>query len=375
MPSLPRFDAVFGIPAPAEWTGVVGVVVRNISFDRCDAFLQRVENRILQSLPGELREDPLDGVHPRGRGRGDVEGPVGTALQPRVDFGRLVRRDVVADDVHRGFGRDPRGDRIADGAELRRAVPFDRPADDLAGGGVQGRQPAGRAVPPGVVRPRLGRARCHGPGRLRPSACLDLRFLVHREDDGRVGRVDVEADDVADLDRELRVARDLEGLDRGRPEVVTEEDVAHRGDDHVAHGLSQGPERPVPGVLRGRRHRQRDPGLHPVRGDRLPPRRAGGVPETPVDARDEEAVPPAPDRRLRQACPPQGLGPPASRAELQDDAGPPDRLLQALRVADDPVEARTLRVRKRNLLPCRFPAHSPVSCWRGPRNRGGRIIP
>ena len=305
MPSLPRFDAVFGIPAPAERTGVVGVVVRNISFDRRDAFLQRVENRILQSLPGELREDPLDGVHPRRRGRRDVEGPVGTALQPRVDFGRLVRRDVVADDVHRGFGRDPRGDRIADGAELRRAVPFDRPADDLAGGGVQGRQPAGRAVPPGVVRPRLGRARCHGQGRLRPSACLDLRFLVHREDDGRVGRVDVEADDVADLDRELRVARDLEGLDRVRPEAVTEEDVAHRGDDHVAHCRSQGPERPVPGVLRGRRHRQRDHGLHPVRR----------------------------------------------------------------------VSARPLRVRKRNLLPCRFPAHSPVSCLRGPRDRGGRIIP
>ena len=375
MPSLPRFDAVFRLPAPAERTGVVGVVVRNISFDRRDAFLQRVENRILQSLPGELREDPLDGVHPRGRGRGDVEGPVGTALQPRVDFGRLVRRDVVEDDVHRGFGRDPRGDMIEEGEELLRAVPFDRPADDLAGGGVQGRQPAGRAVPPGVVRPRLGMARCHGQGRLRPSACLDLRFLVHREDDGMVGRVDVEADDVADLDRELRVARDLEGLDLMRPEAVTEEDVAHRGDDHVAHFLSQGPERPVPGVLRGRRHRQRDHGLHPVRGDRLPPRRAGGVPEKPVDARDEEAVPPAPDRRLRQACPPQGLGQPASRAELQDDAGPPDMLLQALRVVDDPFEARTLRVRKRNLLPCRFPAHSPVSCLRGPRDRGGRIIP
>ena len=261
MPSLPRLDEVFGIPAPAERTGVVGVVVRDVSLDRCDTRVQRVEDRILQPLPRQFREDPLDGVHPRRRGRGDVEGPVGTALQPRVDFDRLVRRDVVADDVHRGFGRDPRGDRIADGEELLRAVPFDRPAD-------------------------------------------------------------VAADDVADLDRELRVARDLEGLDRMRPEAVTEEDVAHRGDDPVAHCRSQGPERPVPGVLRGRRHRQRDPGLHPV--------------------------PPAPDRRLRQARPPQGFGQPASRSELQDDPGPPDRLLKAPRIADDVFEARAPRPKARS---------------------------
>ena len=132
MASLLSLDEVFRLPAPAERTGVVGVVVRDVSLDRRDARVKRVEDRILQPLPRQLREEPLDGVHPRRRGRGEVERPVGTALQPRVDLGRLVRRDVVADDVHRGFGRDPRGDRVEEGEELRRAVPFDRLADDVA---------------------------------------------------------------------------------------------------------------------------------------------------------------------------------------------------------------------------------------------------
>ena len=189
-----------------------------------------------------------------------------------------------------------------------------------------------------------------------------------------VGRVDVEADDVADLDLEPWVAGHLEGLHLVRPEAVLLQDAVHRGVDHPQLPR-QRPHRPVPGVLRRRRHRQRDQGLHLVLGDRLPPRRARGVPEKPVDALGEEAVPPAPDRRLRHARPPHGLGQPAARSELQDDAGPPDMLLKAPRVADDVFEAPTLLVRKIDLLPCRLPAHSPVSCFRGPRDSGRRMMP
>ena len=181
--------------------------------------------------------------------------------------------------MHRGSGRDPPGDVVQKGEELRRAVPFDRLPDDLSGGGVEGRQPACRAVPPGVVGSRLGMARRHGQGPLRPPQCLDLRFFVHREDHRVVGRVHIEADDVVDLDREPRITRDLEGFHPVRPEAMAEEDVANRREGHAAHGRGQRPRRPVAGMLRRRRHRQIDQGPHPFLRDRLLPRRAGGVPE------------------------------------------------------------------------------------------------
>ena len=80
MASLPSLDEVFRLSAPAERTGVVGVVVLDVSLDRRDALVKRVEDRILQPLPRQLREEPLDGVHSGRRGWGEVERPVGTAL-------------------------------------------------------------------------------------------------------------------------------------------------------------------------------------------------------------------------------------------------------------------------------------------------------
>ena len=78
--------------------------------------------------------------------------PVGTALQPLAGLSRLVRRDVVEDNVHRGFRLNPLGNMIEEGEKLLRAVPVNRLVDDLAGGDVEGCEQARRAVPPVVVR-------------------------------------------------------------------------------------------------------------------------------------------------------------------------------------------------------------------------------
>ncbi len=79
-----------------------------------------------------------------------------------------------------------------------------------------------------------------------------------------------------------------------------------------------------------------------------------------MPCRPSPASPPAPDRRLRHAGPSNGLGRPAARTRLRDDAGPPDVLPEAPRVARDAFEARGVRVRKHDLLPCRFPARLSV---------------
>ncbi len=146
-----------------------------------------------------------------------------------------------------------------------------------------------------------------------------------------VGRVDAETDDIAGYP---------EGPDPVRPEAVLLQDAVQT----------------IPGLPAGARTvRCRACGgggdIARAIGGRLLPRRTRGVPEKPVDAQGEEAVPPAPDRRLRHARPPNGPGRPAARTRFRDDAGPPDVLPEAPRVARDPFEACAVRVRKQDLLP------------------------
>ena len=62
-----------------------------------------------------------------------------------------------------------------------------------------------------VVRPALDLAGAHRQQRRGSIQGLDLRFLVNTEHHGVIGRMHVEADDVADLGNQQRVGRELEG--------------------------------------------------------------------------------------------------------------------------------------------------------------------
>ena len=97
-----------------------------------------------------------------------------------------------------------------------------------------------------------------------------------------VGRIDVEADNVADIRLECRIPGHFERLDPVQLQPVLAQDIVHNGEDHP-HPLRQGPQRPVTGMRRRRRHRERDQGLHPVLGYRRPARRTGGVVQKAVD--------------------------------------------------------------------------------------------
>ncbi|MCY3984982.1 MAG: hypothetical protein OXE85_13835, partial [Roseovarius sp.] len=99
MTPLPGLHEILRAAAPTERAGVPGVVVLDVAPDRRNAGVQRVEDRILQPLTHQLREEPLHGVHhgthPGRRGRREVKRPVGMILQPLVHLGRAVGRHVV----------------------------------------------------------------------------------------------------------------------------------------------------------------------------------------------------------------------------------------------------------------------------------------
>ena len=68
--------------ASPERAGVPGVVVLDAALDSRDAGVKRVEDRVLEPLPHQLREEPLHGIHPRRRGRGRRGTPPSGAARP-----------------------------------------------------------------------------------------------------------------------------------------------------------------------------------------------------------------------------------------------------------------------------------------------------
>src|ERR1035441_4417702 len=134
------------------------------------------------------------------------------AQQPVLDRGGFVGGVVVADQVQVQAGGSPRVDGLEELQELLLPVPAVVRGDDLPGGDVQGGEQAGRAIADIVVAaPRRGGGQDRQAGG-RAVNRLNLRLLIHAQDQGVLGRVHVQADDVADLAGELRVRGQLPGL-------------------------------------------------------------------------------------------------------------------------------------------------------------------
>src|SRR5512133_2814077 len=99
----------------------------------------RAEHAALQASSGELGEEALDGVEPRGGGRRVVEDEARMPAEPRHHLGMLVGGVVVEDDVHHFADRHLRLDGIEEAEEL--LVPMTRHAasdygafEDVQGG-------------------------------------------------------------------------------------------------------------------------------------------------------------------------------------------------------------------------------------------------
>ena len=96
-------------------------------------------------------------------------------------------------------------------------VAMARPAlgQDPAGGNVQGGEEGGGAVADVAVRDAFDVTQSEGQEGLGALQGLDLALLVNAQDHGMVGRIKVEADDVADLFDEEGVGGELGSASAG----------------------------------------------------------------------------------------------------------------------------------------------------------------
>src|SRR5262245_42805971 len=109
-------------------------------------------------------------------------------------------------------GRQVRVDPIEELAKLDRSMTTMGLRDDRAGLGVERGKQRCRPVALVVVRPTLGFSGPEGQQRRGAIQRLDLRFLIDAQDHRVIGRIQIQAHDVAHLRNQQGVRRELERL-------------------------------------------------------------------------------------------------------------------------------------------------------------------
>ena len=138
-------DDFVGVGGPCEGLGLDVMIVEE-SVNGGLEISDGSKDAALQSAPGELGEEPLDGVEPRAGGRREVEGealvPSQPGANPRVGVGFVIVENQV--DI---FSSGDRGfERIQEADELLMPVPLHAAADHLAFEHIERGKEGGRAV-------------------------------------------------------------------------------------------------------------------------------------------------------------------------------------------------------------------------------------
>ena len=189
-----------------------------------------------------------------------------------------------------------------------------------------------------VVGHRPGAALLHRQAGLSAVERLDLALVIDREDDGMGGRIDIKADDVAQLAHKLRVGGELElfhpvrlkavrtpdALDGTRADI---DDLRHHGGDPVGRlcwRVSLGEHHDALGDVRPQRRDARWPRL---------------VAQETVITFLREAFLPAPDTSLRLAGPAHDLIGANTVGAEQDDLGSPDMLVRGIAIPRERLQS------------------------------------
>ena len=149
--------------------------------------------------------------------------------QPALHFGMFMGGVVIADQVQLPVG----GDGLVDEAEklepLLVPMALLAQAKDLAVGRIQRGKQCGRAVAFVVVRHGGAASALQRQAGLSTVESLNLALLVGAQHQGVLWRIEVQADDVFQLLRELGMVADLESFDAMRFQSVGAPDASASG--------------------------------------------------------------------------------------------------------------------------------------------------
>src|SRR4030081_1282883 len=194
-----------------------------------------------------------------------VKWNVKRSCRPSTHIGMLVGGVVVEDHMHGFAGRHFCLDRIEEADKLLMTMALHIASDHGSVEHVEGSKQRCGAVALVVVGHRSSTSLLQGKPRLGTIESLNLALFIDRQHNGVRGRIDIEADHIAQFIDELRIIRELELANPMGLEPMGTPNTLHRTDADAnrlrPHGAG-----PVCGFTR--RVRQRH-GNHPFRHIRL----------------------------------------------------------------------------------------------------------
>src|SRR5947209_4226190 len=132
--------------------------------------------------------------------------------QPALNGRRLMSAIVVEDEMNIQCGWHFGINLVEELTELKRTVPTMKLTDDFASLGVEGSKQRGRAIARVIMSPAFGLTGAHGQNRLRAIQRLNLRFLVHTQNQSFIRRIKVKPHHIADLLDKQGILRKFKSL-------------------------------------------------------------------------------------------------------------------------------------------------------------------
>ena len=213
-----RSDVLNGFRPDERFRGTIMVaeVLRHRLNEPSDATKDSTANTPLR----QVAEPAFDRGEPRTRRRDEVQVEAGMPSHPPAHGGVRVRGVIVQDQMQLERGRRLRIDLLEKLATL--VVPMARQAvtDHVPIKQAQRRKQGGRAVALIIVRHGAAPTVLHREARLGAIQGLDLAFLIHAEDEGMLGRVQLQAYDILHFLLEVRIPAERERADPLRLEAV-----------------------------------------------------------------------------------------------------------------------------------------------------------
>src|SRR5512135_2264543 len=219
-------------------------------------------------------------------------------------------------------------DGVEESAELDAAVSPMMLRNDLAALDIKGREERGGPVTDVVVGPALDLPRPQRQNRLRAIQSLDLRLLIDAEHHGPIGRIQVQAHDVAHLFDEQWVCRELEAFATVGPQPKCAPDPRDAAPAQ-ASPLGQRTSTPVRGVLGLALQSQRHHTLNGRIGD-LARRTRPRLVQKSVYAALDETPAPTPDGLTKNAQPLRNLSVVRPFSTREDDPCPQRQCLRRI---------------------------------------------